>query len=111
MCRLWVYLVYRRPNSTVKRQLPFLPYFILGKYFATSVFAFSDPFTPRSDVCVVGVFVEITLALFFRQSDLDMWAALEAVQMKGYVYGLPGGLDALVSEGGGNLSVSLTSFH
>lgn len=35
-----------------------------------------------------------------------MWAALEAVQMEDYVLSLPGGLDAPVSEGGGNLSVS-----
>ena len=35
-----------------------------------------------------------------------MWDALEAVQMKDYVLSLPGGLDAPVSEGGGNLSVS-----
>lgn len=41
-----------------------------------------------------------------RQSDIDMWAALEAVQMKEYVQGMPQGLDATVSEGGGNLSVS-----
>lgn len=41
-----------------------------------------------------------------RQSDVHMWAALEAVQMKDYVQGLPGGLDAPVAEGGGNLSVS-----
>lgn len=36
-----------------------------------------------------------------------MWEALEAVQMKVYVKALPGGLDAPVSEGGGNLSVSV----
>lgn len=35
-----------------------------------------------------------------------MWEALEAVQMKGYVTTLPGALDAPVSEGGNNLSVS-----
>ncbi|CAN0507394.1 unnamed protein product, partial [Scytosiphon promiscuus] len=40
-----------------------------------------------------------------RQSDVDMWAALEAVQMKEYITALPEGLDAPVSEGGGNLSV------
>lgn len=38
---------------------------------------------------------------------MNMWTALEAVQMKEYVQALPGGLDAAVSEGGGNLSVSL----
>lgn len=43
-----------------------------------------------------------------RQSDVHMWAALEAVQMKDYVQSLPGGLDAPVAEGGGNLSVSVT---
>ena len=37
-----------------------------------------------------------------------MWDALEAVQMKDYVQSLPGGLDAPVSEGGGNLSVSIS---
>lgn len=43
-----------------------------------------------------------------RHSDTEMWDALEAVQMKYYVRLLPGGLDALVTEGGGNLSVSVT---
>lgn len=38
-----------------------------------------------------------------------MWAALEAVQMKDYVEALPGGLDARVAEGGGNLSVGNVS--
>lgn len=46
-----------------------------------------------------------------RQSDVDMWAALEAVQMKDYVLALPGGLDAPVAEGGGNLSVSRRRKH
>lgn len=41
-----------------------------------------------------------------RHSDTKMWEALEAVQMKYYVSLLPGGLDAPVTEGGGNLSVS-----
>lgn len=36
-----------------------------------------------------------------------MWDALEAVQMKDYVTSLPGALDAPVTEGGGNLSVSI----
>lgn len=40
-----------------------------------------------------------------------MWAALEAVQMKEYITALPEGLDAPVSEGGGNLSVRLTATH
>ena len=44
-----------------------------------------------------------------RQSDVDMWAALEAVQMKEYIKALPEGLDAPVSEGGGNLSVRFTA--
>lgn len=39
-----------------------------------------------------------------------MWQALEAVQMKGYVSALPGTLDAPVTEGGGNLSVSIKTF-
>lgn len=45
-----------------------------------------------------------------RHSDAVMWEALEAVQMKDYVKALPGGLDAHVSEGGGNLSVSVALF-
>lgn len=36
---------------------------------------------------------------------MEMWAALEAVQMKEFIRALPEGLDAPVSEGGGNLSV------
>lgn len=42
-----------------------------------------------------------------RHSDAAMWEALEAVQMKDHVTMLPGGLDARVTEGGGNLSVSV----
>eukprot|EP00752_Nemacystus_decipiens_P006715 g6038.t1 len=49
--------------------------------------------------------MRLNLDPFARQSDVDMWAALEAVQMEDYVLSLPGGLDAPVSEGGGNLSV------
>ena len=44
-----------------------------------------------------------------RRSDADMWAALEAVQMKDYVLSLPGGLNTPVSEGGSNLSVRLAT--
>ena len=44
--------------------------------------------------------------MFLRHSDVDVWAALEAVQMKSYVQGLSEGLDAPVSEGGSNVSVS-----
>ena len=48
----------------------------------------------------------VSLPRTLRQSDVNMWSALEAVQMKGYVQSLLGGLDAPVAEGGGNLSVS-----
>lgn len=68
-------------------------------------------FAPLGFSYWAGVPVPITLELFYRQSYVDMWAALEAVQMKAFVHGLPGGLDAPVSEGGGNLSVSLTPLH
>ena len=54
-----------------------------------------------------GPSVSYCPSLCFRQSDVDMWAALEAVQMKEYIKALPEGLDAPVSEGGGNLSVRL----
>eukprot|EP00903_Cladosiphon_okamuranus_P016201 g14950.t2 len=49
--------------------------------------------------------MRLNLDPFAKQSDVHMWDALEAVQMKNYVLSLPGGLDAPVSEGGGNLSV------
>eukprot|EP00752_Nemacystus_decipiens_P006704 g6027.t1 len=49
--------------------------------------------------------MRLNLDPFAKQSDVHMWDALEAVQMKEYVQALPGGLDAPVSEGGGNLSV------
>ncbi|CAM9747840.1 unnamed protein product, partial [Sphacelaria rigidula] len=49
--------------------------------------------------------VRLNLDPFSRHSDAAMWDALEAVQMKDYVTMLPGGLDALVTEGGANLSV------
>ncbi|CAM9886717.1 unnamed protein product [Scytosiphon promiscuus] len=66
-----------RPRMSVVPQTPFL--------FSGSMRLNLDPFT--------------------KQSDVHMWAALEAVQMKDYVQSLPGGLDAPVAEGGGNLSV------
>ncbi|CAM9967371.1 unnamed protein product, partial [Ectocarpus sp. 12 AP-2014] len=49
--------------------------------------------------------MRLNLDPFAKQSDAQMWASLEAVQMKTYVQSLPGGLDAPVAEGGGNLSV------
>ncbi|CAM9253787.1 unnamed protein product, partial [Hapterophycus canaliculatus] len=49
--------------------------------------------------------IRLNLDPFNKQCDVHMWAALEAVQMKGYVQALPGGLDARVAEGGNNLSV------
>ena len=52
------------------------------------------------------VFTLHPLLMFLRHSDVDVWAALEAVQMKSYVQGLSEGLDAPVSEGGSNVSVS-----
>ncbi|CAN0043645.1 unnamed protein product, partial [Scytosiphon promiscuus] len=66
-----------RPRMSVVPQTPFL--------FSGSIRLNLDPFTKQSDMC--------------------MWDALEAVQMKGHVQALPDGLDALVTEGGGNLSV------
>lgn len=50
--------------------------------------------------------VHIPLFTLIRHSDQTIWDALEAVQMKVYVTTLPGALDAPVSEGGNNLSVS-----
>ncbi|CAN0142706.1 unnamed protein product [Ectocarpus sp. 6 AP-2014] len=49
--------------------------------------------------------MRLNLDPFAKQSDAQMWASLEAVQMKTYVQSLAGGLDAPVAEGGGNLSV------
>ncbi|CAM9122833.1 unnamed protein product, partial [Ectocarpus sp. 4 AP-2014] len=49
--------------------------------------------------------MRLNLDPFGKQSDIHMWASLEAVQMKTYVQSLAGGLDAPVAEGGGNLSV------
>uniref|UniRef100_A0A6G1SI71 Multidrug resistance-associated protein 4 n=1 Tax=Aceria tosichella TaxID=561515 RepID=A0A6G1SI71_9ACAR len=42
---------------------------------------------------------------FNEYNDLDMWRALEHVKLNDVVRGLPGGLDAELSEGGGNFSV------
>ncbi|CAM9451621.1 unnamed protein product, partial [Hapterophycus canaliculatus] len=66
-----------RPRMSVVPQTPFL--------FSNSMRLNLDPFT--------------------KQSDVEIWAALEAVQMKDFVQALPGGLDAPVAESGGNLSV------
>ncbi|CAM9167469.1 unnamed protein product, partial [Hapterophycus canaliculatus] len=49
--------------------------------------------------------MRLNLDPFAEKSDPQMWAALEAVQMKGHVQALPGGLDGHVAEGGSNLSV------
>lgn len=42
---------------------------------------------------------------FQEYDDLDMWRALEHVKLDEVVRNLPGGLDAELSEGGGNFSV------
>lgn len=49
--------------------------------------------------------VRLNLDPFNKYSDLEVWNALECVQMKIFVQELPGGLSALISESGGNLSV------
>lgn len=42
---------------------------------------------------------------FGEYNDMDMWRALEHVKLDDVVRNLPGGLDAELSEGGGNFSV------
>jgi ATP-binding cassette subfamily C (CFTR/MRP) protein 4 len=42
---------------------------------------------------------------FNEYNDMDMWRALEHVKLDDVVRNLPGGLDAELSEGGGNFSV------
>ena len=40
-----------------------------------------------------------------NHTDAEMWNALELAHLKSYASSLPGGLDFILSEGGGNLSV------
>ena len=42
---------------------------------------------------------------FSLRTDQDLWTALELAHLRSYVASLPGSLDYVVSEGGGNLSV------
>ena len=59
---------------------------------------------PQDPVLFSGS-LRMNLDPFSTQTDQDLWTALELAHLKSYVASLPGGLDYVVSEGGGNLSV------
>ena len=42
---------------------------------------------------------------FGKHTDRELWNSLELAHLRAYATSLPGGLDFMVSEGGGNLSV------
>ena len=59
---------------------------------------------PQDPVLFSGS-LRMNLDPFSSRTDQDLWTALELAHLKSYVASLPGGLDYVVSEGGGNLSV------
>ncbi|KAM8934198.1 multidrug resistance-associated protein 1-like [Pelodytes ibericus] len=59
---------------------------------------------PQDPVLFSGS-LRMNLDPFDNYSDEDIWVALELSHLKGFVSGLPDGLDHICSEGGENLSV------
>lgn len=59
---------------------------------------------PQDPVCFIGS-IQYNLDPFGEKSEAAVWDALEKVQLKAFVSGLPGGLDFMVQEAGANLSV------
>lgn len=59
---------------------------------------------PQDPVLFTGP-IRRNLDPFSEHNDEDLWKALEEVRLKSVIEDLPGGLSALVSEGGGNFSV------
>ena len=59
---------------------------------------------PQDPVLFSGS-LRMNLDPFNKHSDRELWNSLELAHLRAYATSLPGGLDFIVSEGGGNLSV------